>query len=150
VKPSVLRLLTTVLLLVGSRTVGAQTITLSSGSAGTLVINAAIPGQDPTSASASITTYAVTTPAPQGTYRITASINQAMPAGTTLRLSMASPAGATSLGAVALTTTAQDVVINIPRKTNGTSLAITYTFDATPAAGVVPLTSRTITLAIGP
>ena len=149
-RPSVLRLLTIVLLLAGSRTVGAQAITLSSGSAGSLVINAVVAGQDPTGATTSTTTYDVTTPNPPGTYRITARINQAMPAGTTLSLTMAAPTGASSVGPVSLTTTAQDIVINVPRKTTGTALAITYSFDATPAAGVVPITSRTITLAIVP
>ena len=149
-KPSVLRLLTTVLLLLGSRTVGAQAITLSSGSAGTLTINATIPGLDPTGVNSSSTTYNVTTPKPPGTYRITARINQVMPAGTTLSLAMAAPTGASSLGAVALTTTAQDIVVNLPRKTNATLLTITYSFTATAAAGVIASTPRTITLFIGP
>ena len=149
-RPSVLRLLTIVLLLAGSRTMGAQAITLSSGSAGSLVINTVVAGQNPTGATTSATTYDVTTPNSPGTYRITARINQAMPAGTTLSLTMAAPTGASSVGPVSLTTTAQDIVINVPRKTSDTALAITYSFDATPAAGVLPITSRTITLAIVP
>jgi hypothetical protein len=150
VKPSVLRLLTTVLLLSGSRAVGAQTLTLSGTSAGTLTISAVIPGQDPTGVSSSTTTYDISTPQPNRTYRITARLNQAMPAGTTLSLTMSAPTGASSVGPVVLTTTDQDIVVNIPRKLDETGLSITYSFAATPAAGVVPLTSRSIILTIGP
>jgi hypothetical protein len=79
--------------------------------------------------------------------QITAQLNANMPAGTTLTATLAAPAGATSVGAIALTTTAQALVINIPRGIIATH-SITYQFSATAAAGVIPNTSRTVTLTL--
>lgn len=123
----------------------AQTFTVSSTAGGTLNITTAVAGQDPTSVSASSTTYTVITLVLLGTKRITARLNQNMPAGTTLRLTLAAPPGATSTPQD-LNTIDQNVVTGIPAGTTEVGLAITYTFSATPGAGVVPATSRTITL----
>ena len=128
-----------------SRAIAAQTFVVSSTAAGTLNITAAVAGQDPTSVSASSTTYTVITLAGLGTKRITARLNQTMPAGTTLRLTLAAPPGATSTPRD-LTDIDQNVVTGIPAGTTQIGLVITYTFSATPGAGVVPTTSRTITL----
>jgi hypothetical protein len=40
------------------------------------------------------------------------------------------------------------VVINVDAQKKGVTRGITYTLSATPAAGVVPLQSRTVTLTI--
>ena len=109
-----------------------------------LVISSATAGSAPTSATANAT-YAVTTN--ETNRKITAQIDSDTPAGVTLSVSLAAPAGATSAGAVLLGTTAQDVVTGIGT-VNASGLNATYTLSATAAAGVVPSTSRTVTYTI--
>jgi len=89
-----------VLLIFASRTAFAQTLAVS-GSPGLLRISSAIAGSQPTSVSNSTTTYTVSTGNPNRTYKITAGLNIAMPPNVTLMATLAAPAGATSLGAVA-------------------------------------------------
>jgi hypothetical protein len=109
-----------------------------------LLISTATAGSAPTSVTAAAT-WAVTTN--QTGAKITASINSAMPAGLTLSASLAAPAGATSAGSLSLGTTAVDVVTGITKLAQG-ALGITYQLDATPAAGVVSSTTRTVTYTI--
>ena len=92
-------------------------------------------------------TYTITTPNPNRTYAITAQLNANMPTGSTMAVTLAAPPGATSLGAVALDVTARNVITGVGRNANSTQ-SITYTFTATAAAGVVPLSSRTVTLTV--
>lgn len=136
----------TALLLMCSRAVCAQTLAVS-GNPGALRISVAVAGSQPTSVSNGATTYTITTPNPARTYKMTAQLNAATPAGVTLTATFAAPAGATSVGAVPLDVTARDVVTGIPRSTNATQ-SITYQLDATVSAGVVASTSRTVTLTI--
>lgn len=110
----------------------------------TLVINTAVAGSAPTSATSTGSTWAVTTN--QSTAKITASINSAMPAGITLSATLGAPAGATSAGIKALSTSAVDVVTGIT-KLAASGLTITYQLDATAAAGVQS-GSRTVTYTI--
>lgn len=109
-----------------------------------LLINTATAGSAPTSATANAT-WAVTTN--QTGAKITASINSAMPAGLTLSVNLAAPAGATGAGSTALGTTSVDVVTGITKLAQG-ALGVTYTLDATPAAGVQSSTTRTVTYTI--
>jgi len=132
------------LLLSSSRPATAQTFTVS-GSPATMTINTAVAGSQPTSITTATTTYRVKVSSWQGTKKIVAKINTAMPAGTTLQLSMVPPGGATSPGPVSLTTVNQDIVNNIAN-VGTVTLGITYTFSATAAAGVVPSQWRTVTL----
>ena len=76
-----------------------------------------------------------------------AQLSAAMPAGLTLTADFDPPPGAISLGPIALDMTARDVVTAIPRNTNSTQL-ITWTLTASVLAGVVPPTSRIVTLTI--
>lgn len=126
--------------------VQAQTITVS-GSPGTISIQSAVAGEDLTDASNSATTYGVRTRRNRPA-KITATLSTALPAGVTMRITLAEPSGATSAGAVTLTTVAQDVVTNIPGNVNVSGLTITYELSSTLAAGDVALTSRTVTLTI--
>ncbi len=116
-----------------------------SGNPGALVINSATAGSDPNSVSDSSTTYALTTN--ENNRKITAAIDSPMPAGTTLKITLAAPPGATSAGAVTLGTSAQDVVTGISTL-NTSGKTITYTFDATAAAGTVASQTRTVTLTV--
>jgi hypothetical protein len=150
------RILATVAFLAGAASLSAQTATqnvtfqvdainqISASGSPSLVINTATAGSNPTQASAAAT-WAVTTN--QSGAKITASINSAMPAGLTLQVNMSAPAGGSSAGASTLSTTAVDVVTGITKLAQS-GIAIGYTLDATPAAGVIASTSRTVTYTI--
>lgn len=130
----------------GVRAVGAQTIAVS-GNPGLLRVSTAVAGSEPMAVSNSATTYTVTSPNANRPHKVQAQLNAAMPPGLTLAATLDPPPGATSLGPIALDMTARDVVTGIPRNTNSTQ-GITYTFTASVAAGVVPSTSRIVTLTI--
>jgi hypothetical protein len=116
-----------------------------------LSISSAVAGADPTSANGDGGNYRVSRLNRDGVLRIRARLNAAMPPGTTLQITLAAPAGAISLGAVTLTTTAQDVITGIPRANGLTAArAISYSFTATPAAGVITPTSRIVMLTVVP
>jgi len=116
-----------------------------SGSPALMHVQTAAAGSTPVSVSNSTTTYHITKP-PSGHYAITANINSAMPAGTTLTATLAVGAGATSDGAVALSTISQNVVTNVSKAQNGRT--ITYQFSATLAAGVIAVQARTVTFTV--
>jgi len=132
--------------LLGVRAIRAQTVS-ASGNPGLLRVSTAIAGSEPVAVSNSTTTYTVTTPPANRTHKVTAQVNAAMPVGLTLSATLAPPPSASSVGPVALDMTARDVVTGIQRNTNSTQ-AITYTLTATVLAGVVPPTSRIVTLTI--
>lgn len=138
--------------LASAQTTATQTITFQvdainqiafSGSP-SLVISTASAGSAPTSVNAAAT-WAVTTN--QTGSKITASINSPMPAGLTLSANLAAPAGASSAGSLSLGTTAVDLVTSIT-KVAQSAMSVTYTLGATPAAGVVSSTTRTVTYTI--
>ncbi|HEY5060339.1 MAG TPA: hypothetical protein VII52_02335, partial [Gemmatimonadaceae bacterium] len=79
--------------------------------------------------------------------KITGSIASDMPAGLTLSATLAAPAGATSAGKLALSSTAVDLVTTIT-KLNAGGLGLTYDLDATAAAGVVSSSTRLVTFTI--
>ncbi|HEY8174161.1 MAG TPA: hypothetical protein VIF32_00585 [Gemmatimonadaceae bacterium] len=109
-----------------------------------LVINTATAGSDPTSATAAAT-WAVTTN--QTGAKITASLSSNMPAGLTLNVNLSAPTGGSSAGAQSLSTVSVDLVTGIT-KLKQAAMAANYSLDATPAAGVVASTTRTVTYTI--
>ena len=111
----------------------------------TMAIAAAVPGNPPTSVTSSGNTWSVTTN--QSTAKITASLGSAMPAGLTLSANLGAPAGATSAGLIALSTSAVDIVTGIT-KLNSAGLTLSYQLDATTAAGVITSTTRVVTYTI--
>ncbi|HEX8361747.1 MAG TPA: hypothetical protein VF613_16640 [Longimicrobium sp.] len=115
-----------------------------SGNPGALTINAATVGSGLTSATDASTTWGITTN--QTGTKVTASIEEAMPAGVTLKVQLGAPTNATSAN-VTLGTTAADVVTGIT-KLDETGKTITYTLSATAAAGVVASASRTVTYTV--
>jgi hypothetical protein len=129
-----------------ARATFAQTLT-TAGTPGLMRVSSAVAGSEPLPITVAGGTYTVVTLNPNRTYAITAQLNSNMPTGSTMAVMLVAPAGATSLGAVALDVTARNVVTGIGRNVNSTQ-NITYTFTATAAAGVVPLTSRTVTLTV--
>jgi hypothetical protein len=110
-----------------------------------LVINTAVAGSAPSSATNATATWAVTTN--QTGSKITASLSSAMPAGLTLSANLGAPTGAASNGLTALGVGAVDLVTGITKLAQGT-LGVTYQLDATVAAGVVASQSRTVTYTI--
>jgi hypothetical protein len=114
-----------------------------SGSPAAMIVSGAAPGSAPTTVTNANTTYSISAPG-TGKHAITASINTIMPAGVTLHITLGAGGGAASNGAIALSTTPQNVVIGITKTAN--SLPITYALTATEAAGVVPLQTRRVTL----
>jgi len=151
------RILSTIAFLVGAASAApaqtaTQTITFQvdainqiafSGSP-SLVINTATAGSNPTGATAAAT-WAVTTN--QTGAKITASIGSNMPAGLTLSVDLTAPPGATSAGFQALSTTSVDLVTSMTKLAQG-ALTVSYSLAATPAAGVVSSTTRTVTYTI--
>lgn len=115
-----------------------------SGNPGTLTISAATPGSDPTPATDSSTTYAITT---NGTGKvITARIDAAMPTGLTLTVNLGAPSVGSSAGDVTLSTTAASVVTGIGPVADSSS-TITYTLSAT-AEAVTGSGSKTVTFTL--
>lgn len=141
-----IRLIAAGLSLAGSKAAEAQTVNVS-GNPGLLRISTAIAGSQPIAVSNSSTTYTVTTGNPNRLYKITARLSAPMPVGVTLTASLAAPPGATALGPIILDAIDRDVVLDIPRRTTATQ-AITYALSATVAAGVIPNSSRTVTLTL--
>jgi hypothetical protein len=70
-----------------------------------------------------------------------------MPANTALRVTLAAPSGAASIGPVDLAITPQTLVRALQLGTFS-GLPITYEFRAQVEAGVVPPTSRTVTFTV--
>jgi hypothetical protein len=137
------------LLITSSRAVRAQTISVN-GNPGLLRVSSAVAGSEPTSVTDATPTFSIVTPNPgNNKYQILMSLNANMPAGVTLNATLGIPAAsqATSNGPVALDVTPRALLINIKKGYTGTA-ATTYQLVATTAAGVVPLSNRTVTYTI--
>lgn len=123
----------------------AQALSVS-GNPSSLTVNTAIAGAQPVAVSNATTTYSVAASILQKK-KITARLNMAMPSGTTLTVSMVAPSGATSMGAVVLTPTAQDLVVNISNVLASTQ-AITFQLTANTSAGALAASTRTVTYSL--
>jgi hypothetical protein len=146
-------LLVTVLPAIAGST-AAQTVTYQvsaineisvSGNPGAMNVSTATAGSSPDEVTDATTTYAITTNG--SSKKITAVINTAMPANVTLKINMTAPTGGTSAGDVILTNVAADAVTDISTLAES-GKSITYKLSATPAAGVVPSASKTVTLTV--
>lgn len=102
-----------------------------TGMARPLVVNTATAGRAPTGASVGGSSYAITTN--ESNQKITAALDQPMPAGLSLSVTLAAPAGAASAGARTLGSAATDVVTGISA-VSSSALPITYVMRATAAA----------------
>lgn len=116
-----------------------------SGNPAPLVVNTATAGSAPAPATSSATTWAVTTN--QSNMKVTASVDEALPAGVTLEVSLAPPAGAVGVGHVPLGTASADLVTGISGA-NASSLPITYRLSATTTAPTTGPQSRVVTFTI--
>jgi hypothetical protein len=111
-----------------------------------LTINTATAGAMPDPATDSSTTYSITAKGKKK--KITARIDTAMPPELTLMVNLEAPTLGTSLGDVILSTTAQDVVIDI-RNAKNESLGITYTLSPVGSTPPAPTAgARTVTFTL--
>ena len=116
-----------------------MTVSVASPS---LTVNAAVAGSEPTVATSS-GTYAITVN--NTTSKITGeiSVGGAMPANLTLKANLAAIGGGTSQNDVTLGISALDLVTAISAVASSTP-ALTLTFSATVAAGIVASATRTV------
>jgi hypothetical protein len=130
-----------------SRHAAAQTALTVAAPPAAMAITTAVAGSEPVPAGVA-STYTVQVKPVAGAKKITAQLDLAMPTNTTLTMTLAAPAGATSQGPVVMTTTATDMVVNLSSINPSQTRAITYAFSATVAAGVLTSQSRTITFTL--
>jgi hypothetical protein len=123
---------------------GVGTVSIS-GDPPALTVGSAGAGSGLLPASNSGTTYSLNVLALG--FGITGQLDGPMPPNTTLRIRLAAPGSAISVGPVDLSTTPQTLVRALPLGTFS-GMPITYEFRAIVDAGVVPTTSRTVTLTI--
>jgi polyisoprenoid-binding protein YceI len=128
-----------------SATVSAQTLSVS-GSPPALVVSTAVAGAQPLAVTDATTSYTTSALLLQKK-KITGQLNANMPAGVTLTIALVAPSGATSNGTVTLDNTPRDLVVNISNLIPAT-YPITYVLSATVSAGVIPSSSRTVTLTL--
>lgn len=115
-----------------------------TGSTAPLAITSATAGSSLTSVTGSGSSLAVTTN--ESNKKITAALDQPLPVGVTLEVTLAAPIGASSHDYVALSTSGSDLVTGISA-TNAVSLPLTYRLSATPQASI-GTQMRTITYTI--
>lgn len=136
--------------------VATQTITFSvdpiseiavSGDPPAFNISQASAGDNPTDIADNSTFYAVTTNG--SSEKVVACLNSTMPTGTMLCIMVTAPNGATSTGTVDLDTSNQNIVTGISQVAQS-NLIISYIFEASAAAGIIPLTSRIVTFTLSP
>ena len=110
-----------------------------------LDILTAVAGSAPTSVTNATASYAITTNTTG--CKITASLGANMGTGLTLSANLVAPPAATSAGKLSLTTGAVDMVTGIT-KLNASGLGVTYSLDATSAAGVVTSATAVVTYTV--
>ena len=112
---------------------------------GPLTVTTAVAGFQPTPVTGT-TAYSATLFF-AGQMKVTGRINVNMPANTALAVRLTAPSGGTSLGNVNLDVTSRDLVI-AATPVFFTNVTIQYTFTPTVAAGVIPVTARTVTFTL--
>jgi len=117
---------------------GAASVTIVAGTPGSGL---------PSVTDSSGVTYDITNNAGAESMRLTGKIDIAMPANTTLSVSVTAPSGAVSAGFVDLTATDQDLVTGIDN-VDEAAVAISFRLAATVAAGVLSSATKTFTMTI--
>ena len=116
-----------------------------TGTPAPLVVNSATAGSQPTAVTMAGSSYAVTTN--ETNQKITATINEGLPAGLTLEVSLAAPPGATSAGHVSLGTASADVVTGLSNVA-ASALPITYRLSSTASVRMTAQATRVVTYTI--
>lgn len=130
----------------GSRLATAQTSINVAGPPAAIVVNTAVAGNEPAPVTRT-SSYTLLVKG-KGAKHITASMGSNMPAGTTLSLNMAAPSTGVSSGPINLTIVDQTMVSSINNFNPAETMAMTYVFTATVAAGVITSRNRTVTFTI--
>jgi hypothetical protein len=134
---------------------GTQNITITinsinelsiSGNPGSLSINSAVAGSEPTSVTDATSSYSFSTN--ETTRKITAQLNTNMPTGTALQVQLAAPGvtGWSSNGITALSTSPATLATG--GRGYASTKTITYTLSVTAAAGVITVQSNMVTFTI--
>jgi hypothetical protein len=110
-----------------------------------LVVTTAAAGSEPASVTANGGSYAITTN--EANKKITASLDEPLPAGVRLEISLGAPEGAASSGDVALSTGAADLVTGISGLA-ASALPITYRLSADATVHMPAHETRTVTFTI--
>ena len=119
-----------------------------SGNPAAFIVNTATAGSEPDGVEeAGTTSYAITTNCATDAKKITAAIDSNMPTGLELEIGLSPPAGAETLQQTVLSTVAQDVITGIDAVASS-GHDINYQLTPTVAAGVVPSSTRTVTLTL--
>ena len=113
----------------------------------TLTVISATAGSAPNQATDASTYNITTNVTSPATKKITAAIDSKMGTGLTLQINVKAPSTGTGGGAKTLSTTAENVVTAIGA-VNQSKIPISYTLDATVAAGVVTSANKIVTLTI--
>ncbi|MGE5581206.1 MAG: hypothetical protein ACM3X9_01570 [Bacillota bacterium] len=125
--------------------VAAVTEFITSGNPTAMIINSAAPGSQPNPVIVANTTYNLTTN--ESNKKITGVLDKAMPGNTYLKVCLAAPPGAVSLGDVSLSIVPADLVTGISKvATSGKT--ITYKFSCAVAAGVIASSTRVVTFTV--
>jgi hypothetical protein len=134
-------LIVAMLLVGGGRRVAAQVLP----PVGPLTVSTATAGSEPNAATGSVTYSSGLLFV--GQRKLQANLNANMPANTTLAVRVTGGVGGTSLGYINLDTTPRDVVV-AASQTFFVSNTVAYIFTALVTAGVIPVSSRTVTFTI--
>jgi hypothetical protein len=142
--------------LLNASNVATQTVTFSvdriseiafSGDPSPMIATQAVAGSNPADVFDNSSFYSVTTNG--SSEKVVACLDALMPAGTMLCIMVGAPNGAVSVGTVDLNTSNQKVVTCIS-KVAQSSLPVSYAFESTITAGIIPLTSRIVTFTLCP
>ena len=109
-----------------------------------LIVNSAVAGSNPVAVSDNSSRVSLTV---ESTTSLFASIDAPLPSGVVLRIRVAAPAGALSMGYITLSTTPQVVLRDIPSGIHP-GLVVNYELIAVTQAGVIVPESRNVTLAL--
>ena len=116
-----------------------------TGGPAPMVISTATAGSAPSSVTASGGSYAVTTN--ESNKKITASLDEPLPAGVRLEVSLTAPQGASSAGDMPLSTADADLVTGISTQA-ASALPITYRLIADASVHMAAPATRTVTFTI--
>ncbi|MEP6619078.1 MAG: hypothetical protein ABJE47_07185 [bacterium] len=105
----------------------------------------AVPGAQPSALTDQTARYSVTVAS--GRMKIAGQLDTPLPSGVTIKIQLAAPSGATSMGSVVLTDTPQDLVRFIPPGQR-TGLPVTLILTATVTAGIVSYAASHVVLTL--
>jgi len=113
---------------------------------GSLTVSTATPGSQPTANGDNQARYTVNVTS--GRMKISGQLDSPLPAGVTLSVQLAAPAGSTSLGSVALNSSSTQDLVRFISPGQTTGLQVTFVLTASVSAGAVNYSSIGIVLTL--